>query len=303
MLPRFDLYEPKTIAEACALKKEHNGRILAGGTDVVIDMHGGKEFPVIIDIKGIEELETITEDENTITFGALTRHRTIEESVFFKKYYSALWDGCSQVGSVQIRHRGTLGGNICNAVPSADSIGPLQVFDAVCTVASPEGEREVALKDFFIGPKKTVLGPDEILKSITIQKLKARSGSCYIKYGRRKAMDLALCGISCMIELDENDTIVKSRWSLTTAAPTSIRNYPPEEYLTGRNIKDVDLDELGKVAVKDAKPRSSWRSSAEFRIALLDEMAKRAYQNALSRALEAKTAPPLMSEETGFNVF
>ena len=286
MLTDFELYTPTSVAEACQLKKERNAVFLAGGTDVLVAMHGGKKYEALIDLKGIEELRGIQETEDTLVIGALTPHHAIEESHYYQKHYSALWEGCSQVGSVQIRYRGTLGGNLCNAVPSADSIGPLLVFGASCVIASGDGERTVPLSEFFVGPKKTVLGKGELLKAIVVPKPAPNTGSCYIKYTRRKAMDLALCGCSVLVTLDERDTITAARVSLTTSAPTPIRSAAAEAYLTGKKTGEVELEKLGDLTAGDATPRTSWRSSAEFRVALIKELVGRAYSTALARAKE-----------------
>jgi CO/xanthine dehydrogenase FAD-binding subunit len=287
MLPDFELYEPKTIEEACRLKKELKAQILAGGTDVLVAMHGGGSRPAaLIDIKNIDELHAFREDGKSLILGALTLHRTVEDEPLFKKQYTALYEGCSQVGSVQIRYRGTLGGNICNAVPSADSVGPLLVFGTNCVISSGTSERTVPLEEFFLAPKKTVLSENEILKELILPKPKPKTGSCYIKYTRRRAMDLALCGYSILISLDDNDVITEARVALTTCAPTPTRAKNTEAFLLGKTAGELDIDELGRISVSDAKPRSSWRSSAEFRLALIEELSGRAFRTALLRAKE-----------------
>lgn len=285
MLPDFELFEAKTIEEACRLKKERKAPILAGGTDVLVAMHNGALRPAaLIDIKGIPELKGIRDTGDTLVLGALTSHRAVEESPLFRSDYTALYEGCSQVGSVQIRYRGTLGGNICNAVPSADSVGPMLVFDAMCVIASDTGERTVPLSALFTGPKRTVLLENEILKEIILPKPKPHTGSCYIKYTRRRAMDLALCGYSILLTLDAQDRIQTARVALTTSAPTPTRAAKSEAYLLKKKADEVDLAELGKISASDATPRSSWRSSAELRYLLIEELAGRAFQKALARA-------------------
>lgn len=285
MLSSYELYEPKTIREACELKMTDGAKIVAGGTDIYVAMHNGSLKPTaLIDIKGIAELEEIREEKDHWYFGALTPHRYFEESDLFWEKYTALSEGCSQVGSVQIRQRGTVGGNICNAVPSADSVAPLLLFDTDCIVVSADGERIVPLKDFFLGPKRTVLEPDELLKGLKIYKPAERTGSRYIKYMRRKAMDLALCGCSVLVTLDENDVIVKARAALTTSAPTAIRVPEAEDYLTGKKADEVDSGQFGRICSEHASPRSSWRSSAEFRLTIIRNMAEDAYLTALQRA-------------------
>ena len=187
------------------------------------------------------------------------------------------------MGSVQIRQRGTVGGNICNAVPSADSVAPLLLFDTDCVIASVKGERIVPLKDFFIGPKRTVLEKDEILKGFKVYKQAPGTGSRYIKYTRRKAMDLALCGVSVLVAL-EDEVITKARAALTTSAPTAIRVVAAEEYLVGKKADEVDAATFGRMSSAGASPRSSWRSSADFRQTLIQNLAEDAFQTALVRA-------------------
>lgn len=144
MLPKFELYMPDTMEEACRLKAE-GAEVVAGGTDVFVNMHGGKDRSgKVVDIKNIPTLQGHTFDEaQGLDLGALTTHREIELWDVIKKHYRAMFEGCSRVGSVQIRTRGTLGGNICNGAPSADSIGPMLVHDARVVAAGPAGEREI----------------------------------------------------------------------------------------------------------------------------------------------------------------
>lgn len=284
MLPQFELYRPTSLEEACRLKKQ-GGMVVAGGTDVFVAMHGGKLRPEsLIDIKGIAKMHEASYDqESGLILGGLTTHRTIEEWDVVKERYYALYEGCSQVGSVQIRQRATIGGNICNGAPSADSVGPLLVFGAKCLIVGENGLRQVPLAKFFTGPKKTVLAKDELLYKIVVPQPSEYSGSAYIKYTRRKAMDLALLGVSVYIALAKG-RIEKVRIALSTAAPTPIRAYKTEEMLKGKDIGNISLEEIGKMAAAEANPRTSWRASREFRLALIEELVQRAYSTALKRA-------------------
>ena len=283
MLPAFELFIPLTIAEACKIKLETGGTFLAGGTDILAAMHSGKEqYGTLIDLKNIEELKHF-ETGDGLLFGSLTPHRIFEQSSLVKNRYTALYEGCSQVGSSQIRIRGTVGGNICNAVPSADSIGPLLVFDAECIIAGTEGERKLPLSAFFQGVKKTALLEGELLKSISVPEPDKDSGSAYIKYTRRNAMDLALFGVSCYIVLDGNK-VKKVRIALTTASPTPMRATDAEDYLTENMFGGAEIKKAAELAASQAKPRSSWRSSAEFRKALARELTERTITLAVKRA-------------------
>jgi len=287
MLPKFDLYMPTDLAEACRLKAE-DAKIVAGGTDVFVNMHGGKDRPeCVVDVKNIPELQGHSFDpENGLDLGALTTHRDIELWDVIKQHYRAMFEGCSRVGSVQIRTRGTLGGNICNGAPSADSIGPMLVHDAAVVVAGPNGERTVPLKDFYLGLKKLDMQEDELLKRILIPAPNAHSGSFYIKYTRRNAMDLALLGVSAYVELD-GDVLKTVRIALTTAAPTPTRAEKTEALLTGKIISEELLESAGKAVLEESHPRSSWRSSAEFRLALLEELTVQVLREAIAQAKEA----------------
>ena len=288
MLPAFELLTPSTIAEAVKMKLETGGKFLAGGTDILVDMHSGKErYATLIDIKGLGELKRF-ESAQGLEFGALTPHRAFERSSLVRERYTALFEGCSQVGSPQIRARGTVGGNICNAVPSADSIGPLLVFDADCVIAGAQGERRVPLCGFFTGARKTVLGEGELLKSVILGEPAKGSGSAYSKYTRRNAMDLALFGVSCYIVLDKG-RVEAVRIALTTASPTPMRATDAEAFLTGKALGEAALGEAllreaAELVAKQARPRSSWRSSAEFRLALARELALRTVGLAAERA-------------------
>ena len=287
MLPKFDLYMPTDLAEACRLKAD-GAKVVAGGTDVFVNMHGGKDHSAkVVDVKNIPELQGHSFDPETgLDLGALTTHRDIELWDVIKQHYRAMFEGCSRVGSVQIRTRGTLGGNICNGAPSADSIGPMLVHDAAVVVAGPNGERTVPLKDFYLGLKKLDMQEDELLKRILIPAPKAHSGSFYIKYTRRNAMDLALLGVSAYVELD-GDVLKTVRIALTTAAPTPIRAERTEALLNGQTITEELLAAAGKTVMEESHPRSSWRSSAEFRLTLLEELTIQALQQAIARAKEA----------------
>ena len=286
MLPKFDLYMPRTIQEACRLKAE-GAEVVAGGTDVFVNMHGGKDRTAkVVDVKGVPELQGHTFDpERGLDLGALTTHREIELWDVIRERYPAMFEGCSRVGSVQIRTRGTLGGNICNGAPSADSIGPMLVHDARVAVSGLNSTREVPLKDFYRGLKKLDMGPDELLARIRIPAPPDHSGSHYIKYTRRKAMDLALLGVSAYVELD-GEVLKKVRLALTTAAPIPMRAERTEALLTGKPVTSSLLAAAGKAVLEESHPRSSWRSSAEFRLALLEELTVQALEKAIGRAKE-----------------
>ncbi len=284
MLPRFDLYMPTDLNEACRLKAE-GAKPVAGGTDVFVDLYGGKKAPgALVDIKRLPELQGIRfTEKDGLDLGALTSHRSIEEWDLIKERYFALFKGCSQVGSVQIRYRGTLGGNIMNGAPSADSVGPMLAFGAECVVAGPEGRRRIPLESFYTGFKAFDCRPDELLCRILLPPVPENAGSAYFKYGRRNAMDLALMGVSAYMELD-GGVIRNPRIALTTAAPVPVRSHMAEKVLEGKKISDALILEAAEAVEAEGKPRSSWRSSAEFRKRLLHDVSVMVLHEAAERA-------------------
>ena len=287
MLPKFELYMPKDFSEACALKAS-GAKPVAGGTDVYVNMHAGKDHAQsVLDIKGLKELQgqRFTMGKG-LDIGALTSHRRIEEWDIIKKHYYAMFQGCSQVGSVQIRYRGTLGGNIMNGAPSADSIGPMLVHDARVVVANPDRERTIPLDQFYTGFKKFDIQPDELLTRIQIPMPPANAGSAYYKYMRRNAMDLALMGVSAYVEVDAG-ILRNVRIALTTAGPTPMRSYRAEGVLNGQPVSDEIIVKAAEAVASEGKPRSSWRSSAEFRTRLLHDITIIVLQEAVQRAQKA----------------
>lgn len=283
MLPSFEYYAPTDILEACG-RKAAGARPVAGGTDVYVNMHSGKEHAAaVLDLKGLKELQGQRLTAEGLDLGALTTHRHIEEWEAVRGRYYALYQGCSQVGSVQIRCRGTLGGNLMNGAPSADSAGPLLVHGAEAVVFGPAGERRIPLERFYTGFKRFDLLPEELLARIAVPLPPDHAGSAYYKYTRRNAMDLALMGVSAYVELREG-VLENVRIALTTAGPTPMRSYAAEAALEGRAVSDALLVRAAEAAAAEGKPRSSWRSSAEFRTRLIHDVTIQVLHEAVRRA-------------------
>lgn len=283
MLPEFEYYAPTDALEACRLKAA-GARPVAGGTDVYVNMHAGKERAgEIVDLKGLEALRGQRLTAEGLDLGALTAHRDIELWEDIRGAYYALYQGCSQVGSVQIRHRGTLGGNIMNGAPSADSVGPLLVHGAEVRTVGPAGERRIPLEKFYVGFKQFDLLAEELLARIFLPLPPANAGSAYYKYTRRNAMDLALMGVSAYVEVREG-VLENVRVALTTAGPTPVRSYAAERVLEGQAVSDERIVRAAEAAAAEGKPRSSWRSSAEFRTRLIHDITIQVLHEAVFRA-------------------
>lgn len=260
--------KPTSLDEVFDLKKKYGPRaeLVAGGTDVMVFIKQGNQSPeVLISLRGLTDLCYIRKKEG-YHIGALATHRMLEQSQLARKELTALQQGASQVGSVQVRNMGTLGGNICNAAPSADTAAPLLVLDAVAVLQSPEGQRKVPMEAFFIGPSETVKKDDEVLVEIEIPEAMGRFKTAYCKHARRQAMALPIIGVSVGILL-ERDVIADARIALTVAAPTPIRVRQAEDHLKGKLFDERVLREAGQIASSPecCMPRDSLRCEGWYR--------------------------------------
>jgi CO/xanthine dehydrogenase FAD-binding subunit len=287
----YAYFKPKDLEETFRLLGEHGKKaeLIAGGTDVMVVVKLSNRSPdVLISLRGIEELRYI-QKRDAYHIGALTTHRMIETSTLIKEELTALYQGASQVGSVQVRNVATIGGNLCNAAPSADTAAPLMILDAVLTLKSNKGERQVPIQDFFVGPSETVKTWDEILTEIIIPGNMKIFGSAYYKHARRKAMNLPIIGVAVGLRLEKDETIGDARVALTVAAPTPIRVHQVEEYLRGKPLADDILKKSGLIASSPecCSPRDSLRCDGWYREdmvrVLIPRVAKEAAANAKAK--------------------
>jgi CO/xanthine dehydrogenase FAD-binding subunit len=280
----FDFYQPASLAEASRLLKENGpgGRFLAGGTDLVIAMKEKGLLPkYIVDLKRVPGLIGIRENgDGSITIGALTTMYTIETSPLIKKKYPFLSQSAAEVGSIQIRNRATIGGNMANATPSADTAPALIALNATAKIASAAGERTVPLEEFFRGPGQTIMSADEIVTEITIPKTGPQLVGDYIKFSPRDMMDLAYIGVAVVYNLAADRRCTGVRIVLGAVAPTPIRAKNSEALLEGKALTEELAEQIGAEAAKESKPISDVRSSADYRRAMVGVMTKRALLNA-----------------------
>lgn len=281
----FDFYQPATLQEASRLLKENGpgGRFLAGGTDLVIAMKEKGLLPkYIVDLKRLPGLSGIRENsDGSISLGALTTLHEIETSPVIKRRYPFLAQSAAEVGSIQIRNRATVGGNIANASPSADTSPALMALGATATVAGTGGERKIALEEFFKGPGQNIMNPDEILTEITLPKTAVNLVGEYIKFSPREMMDLAYVGVAVVYNLAPNNrNCTGVRIVLGAVAPTPIRAMRAEASLEGQVLSEAVAEKAGRIAAEEAKPISDVRSSADYRRAMVGTMTKRALLNA-----------------------
>lgn len=280
----FEFYQPTTLQEASRLLKDkgNGGRFLAGGTDLVIAMKEKGLLPkYIVDLKRVPNLSGIRENaDGSITLGALTTMYEIETSPLIKKKFPFLAQSAAEVGSIQIRNRATIGGNMCNATPSADTAPALIALNATAEIAGVAGERTMNLEEFFKGPGRNAMDPAEILTAITIPKTGLRLVGEYIKFSPRDMMDLAYIGVAVAYDLGSDKKCTGVRIVLGAVAPTPIRAKNSEALLEGQVLTEELAAKVGDEAAREAKPISDVRSSADYRRAMVGVMTKRAVLNA-----------------------
>jgi CO/xanthine dehydrogenase FAD-binding subunit len=282
----YDYRKPDTLEEVFSLLKEygHKAALIAGGTDVMVKIRNTKKAPeVLISLRGLKDLSYVRKNGD-YHIGALATHRMLEESDLVQRELTALYEGASRIGSVQVRNVATIAGNICNAAPSADTAGPLLALDAQVLLQGPEGERRVPITEFFTGTYKTVRKETEVVTEIRIPAAMERFGSACWKQSRRKAMNLPIVGIAVSLRLN-NDSISESRIALTVAAPTPIRAYKAEEFLAGKRMDDAVLAEAGKIAASTdcCTLRDSLRGEAWYRAEIIEAYVPRMARLAAQR--------------------
>ena len=286
-LPKFDYYAPESLKEANEMAVKSPGRyvFMAGGTDVILLLKDGAlpDVDTVIDLKKIPELERLEfSDEEGLRVGALTKLYAIQNSPVVNEKMPAVADAAHFVASAQIRRKGTMAGNICNASPSADTAPILVAMNASVKVWGAKGERTIPIDEFFTGVKKTSLKKEEgeIVTEIDIPALKPGEGSAYIKHSVRKAMDLAIIGSGVWVKMD-GSRVADCRIAMGGVAVTPMRAKKAEEFLIGKEASDENLAQAGQIASTECHPISDVRASAEYRTDMIRVFTKRALKKAL----------------------
>lgn len=261
--------------------------IMAGGTDLVPSYHKGKAARPshLISIGNIAELSGITLQGDNIVVGAATTHEEIVNSSLINSGAEVLHDACSEVAAVQIRNVGTIGGNIANASPAADSAPALLVLDASVKIVNSQKERQLKLSDFFIGPGKTALNVGEIIESIQFESLGNHEGSAFVKLGRRKAFTLSVVSAAAYVKLNADlSSIAEARVALGAVAPVPLRIKITEEMLKGFSADKGEWAQVHQSVLAEIKPISDIRGSAEYRQDVSGDLVERALRLAIERA-------------------
>lgn len=266
----YEYHVPADVKEALSLLEQYRSdcKLIAGGTDLIPKLKAGiAKFSHMISLKQLEELKHIDFDPSKgITIGANVDLRTTEANEYVQKYYPALYTGMHSMANTQIRNRGTIVGNICNAVPSADTAPALLVYGAEIKIVSNRGERIVPIDQFFTGVCRTVLEPDELITEIFIPRPDEKAVSVYYKYAIRKALDLAMVGVAVNVTVDEELTVQDARIALGAVAVVPKRAAHAEKLILGQKLTDELILQAAEIAAKeDCAPISDIRATAEYR--------------------------------------
>jgi carbon-monoxide dehydrogenase medium subunit len=282
-----DYEKAESVEEAVRLLAAGGGsaRAMAGGTDLLPKARGGVfETNLIVDVKAIPELNVLSYDSgNGLTLGAAVPCYKIYSDADVKAHYPGLLDAATLIGGIQIQGRASIGGNLCNAVPSADSIPALIALGATANIEGPDGSRQVAVEDFCTGPSKNVLKTGELLVSLSIPAPAANSGARYLRFIPRNEMDIAVAGVGVSVELD-NGNFKSARLALAAVGPTPLFVKAVGTALAGKPANDETIAAAGQIAKDAATPITDMRGTVEYRKHLCDVLTRRALSTAINRA-------------------
>lgn len=285
----IDYATPHSVREAVDVLSEAGGRarVMAGGTDLLVALRAGVyDIDLVVDGKNIPELNEITYDPtNGLTLGAAVPCYKIYGNQAVATAYPGLIDAASLIGGTQIQGRASLGGNLCNATPSADSIPPMIALNGTANIAGPNGNRQVAIEDFCTGVRQNALGSDEILVSLQFPAPVANSGANYIRFIPRNEMDIAVAGAGVSVVLDNGD-IKEARVSLASVAPTPLFVQEAGDAIAGKPANDETVRIASGIARDAARPITDMRGTIEFRQHLCEVLTRRALNTAIERAKE-----------------
>jgi carbon-monoxide dehydrogenase medium subunit len=289
-MKNFEYYSPTTLSEACEIlnKYKKSAQALAGGTDLIPKIYHHQLAPEhIINLKKIPELNRITFDPSTgLELGSLVRFNDIIYSDIIQENYPILVEISKRVASHQIRNLATVGGNLCNAAPSADSAPILIALGSKVVISgSNKKNRELELERFFQGPGQTAIDYGEILTRIKVPIIQPRTGMDYIKHTMRQALEIAIVGIAGLVQLDKDFTSCENiRVIIGACSPTPIRVRTIEKDLVGKKLSDRLLKKAAKHAADAVKPISDVRGSEEYRREMAEVLTRRVLDSAIKRA-------------------
>jgi len=260
-------------------------KVVAGGTDLLPQLKNGVLKPGwVVDLSAVAELRTISDaPDGRLRIGASVTARELELDARVRSRFPALAESAAMVGSVQVRNLATLGGNLCNAAPSADMAPPLLALDAEAVIAGPSGQRRVPMASFFLGVRRTVLAPGELLLEIVVPAQGAHSGGNYLRHTPRRELDIAVVGVASQITL-AGGKCTAARIALAAVAPVPLRATDAEQALVGQPLTPQQIERAADLASGAARPIDDHRGSIEFRNHLVRVLTRRTLTTALERA-------------------
>lgn len=278
---------PRTLAAALAAKADRGVVAIAGGTDILVRLHDciARPWPKLLVLDKINSLHKINIGEKEISLGPLVTFTEIESSRLLGRYAPQLAAAAALAGSVQIRNRATIGGNIANGSPAGDTIPPLYVLDSVLEISSAKGKRLVAIEEFFRGPGKTILRADELITKIKFPKTKA--AGFFLRLGTRRALAISKVSVSALIQI-EHQIVKDVKIALGAVAPTVIRAENAEQYLLGKKLDSESIAEAAAIVQSEARPIDDIRSNADYRKAMVGVLLKRGLNSILEKATHAR---------------
>jgi carbon-monoxide dehydrogenase medium subunit len=281
---------PRSVEEAVRLLSGANGkraRVLAGGTDLLVQMRTGQQRPsLLVDVKRIPEMTAIRLDPDGLRLGAAVCAAELREHPEIREAWPGLVEAAALIGSEQIQGRATLGGNLCNGSPAADTVPALIAVGASGLVAGPRGTRTVAVEAFVTGPGETVLGPGELLVQLHVPARAAGSADAYLRFIPRTEMDIAVAGAGVSVTLDATGRCTAARVALGAVAPTAILVPDAAEALVGSEVDEAALARVSEAASAASRPIDDQRGTAAYRRHVAGVLARRAAAIAARRALE-----------------
>lgn len=282
----FDYAAPETVPEAIALlAKRAHARVLAGGTDLLVQLRAGRrETDLIVDVKRIPQLNALRYDaDEGLMLGAAVPCSDVHEHPDVRRHYPSLAETAGIIGGTLIQNRASVGGNLCNASPSADTVPLLIALGTSCRIAGPSGERRVPVEEFCSAPGRNVLGPGEMLVALTIPPPESNSGACYLRFTPRSEMDIAVAGAGVAVSLD-NGSFRRARIALAAVAPVPLLVRDAGAALAGQPVGGGGIARAAEIAAAAATPIDDMRASAQYRRHLVGVLTRRALQTAVRRA-------------------
>ena len=284
---RYEAPESPDAAISLLAEAGSSARVFAGGTDVMVQIHAELIDPgVIVDIKKVPGCMDISESDGAYTFGAATPGMVLMAHEGLSSTWPGIIDGVALIGSIQVKGRASIGGNVCNGSPAADSTPTMIAANAVCNIVGPNGERTAPVEDIVTGPGKTSLVDGEFILSFSLPKRPAHSGDAYLRLTPRTEMDIAVVGAGVNITLDDDGTCTAARISLGAVAPTPLLVAEAADALIGTKVDDAALTKMGEACSAACNPISDKRGTKEYRIKTAAVIARRAVEIALERARE-----------------